>query len=85
MEKRPPAFPRKAWEEDSSSEESSSLYLQPFSFYDTTTMEPLQIGERGAPWGWAGLGPTSTPCTGPGSHFPGTMTTTVLRDRHDVS
>ncbi|XP_048180117.1 uncharacterized protein LOC125336053 [Corvus hawaiiensis] len=49
MEKRPPAFPRKAWEEDSSSEESSSLYLQPLSFYDTTTMQPLQIDSSWLP------------------------------------
>ncbi|RMB92199.1 hypothetical protein DUI87_31310 [Hirundo rustica rustica] len=41
MEKRPPVSPREAWEEESSSQESSSP--QPFPFYDTTTMQPLQL------------------------------------------
>ncbi|XP_023794281.1 uncharacterized protein LOC111937248 [Cyanistes caeruleus] len=41
MEKRPPATPREAWEEDSSSQGSNSSQL--FSVYDTTTMQPLQL------------------------------------------
>ncbi|XP_056361640.1 uncharacterized protein LOC130260361 isoform X2 [Oenanthe melanoleuca] len=41
MEEKPPAPPREAWEEDSSSQDSNSS--QPQLFYDTSTMQPLQL------------------------------------------
>ncbi|XP_068065891.1 maestro heat-like repeat-containing protein family member 7 [Anomalospiza imberbis] len=41
MEKTPLATPREAWEEDSSSQGSN--FSQIVSFYDTTTMQPLQL------------------------------------------
>ncbi|XP_059342080.1 uncharacterized protein LOC132082043 [Ammospiza nelsoni] len=41
MEKSPPATPSEAWEGDSSSQGSNSS--QVVSFYDTTTMQPLQL------------------------------------------
>ncbi|KAL2297619.1 hypothetical protein Nmel_016168 [Mimus melanotis] len=41
MEEKPPAFPREAWEEDTSSHGSNSS--QPLLFYDTTTKQSLQL------------------------------------------
>ncbi|XP_039236126.1 uncharacterized protein LOC120323050, partial [Pipra filicauda] len=43
MEKRPPACPRQAWMEDSSSQESRSPGLQLPSSYEVTTMQPLKL------------------------------------------
>ncbi|XP_027758950.1 uncharacterized protein LOC114067593 [Empidonax traillii] len=43
MAKRPPAFPRQAWMEDSSSQESRSPSLQLPSPYEVTTMQPLKF------------------------------------------
>ncbi|XP_064531787.1 uncharacterized protein LOC135424475 [Pseudopipra pipra] len=43
MERRPPACPRQAWMEDSSSQESRSPGLQLPSSYEVTTMQPLKL------------------------------------------
>ncbi|XP_064495352.1 uncharacterized protein LOC135404543 [Pseudopipra pipra] len=43
MEKRPPACPRQAWMEDSSSQESRSPGLQLPSSCEVTTMQPLKL------------------------------------------
>ncbi|XP_064495733.1 uncharacterized protein LOC135404932 [Pseudopipra pipra] len=43
MEKRPPACPRQAWMEDSSSQESCSPDLQLPSSCEVTTMQPLKL------------------------------------------
>ncbi|XP_032562960.1 uncharacterized protein LOC116796446 [Chiroxiphia lanceolata] len=43
MERRPPACPRLAWMEDSSSQESRSPGLQLPSSYEVTTMQPLKL------------------------------------------
>ncbi|XP_064251775.1 uncharacterized protein LOC135284298 [Passer domesticus] len=47
MEKKPPATAREAWEGDSSSQGSNSS--QVVSFYDTTTMQPLQLDSSWLP------------------------------------